>query len=132
MNSIFRTLVVLSAILNILLWCLPYFDYMWLSNDELSLLDLSGLDAIINTSEAFYWVTLVVWLSLAVGLFFYIQISRTLFILYASLSACMTLFYGIQVFTPIESLISYLLTLSDGGIIAIMYLTSINDKFEAS
>lgn len=69
MESIFRFLVVLAALLSILFWGMPYIDYMWLSNEQLYLLDKNGLGGEISGNEITYWGALTIWLALSVGLF---------------------------------------------------------------
>ena len=132
MESIFRYLVVITASLSVLFWGMPYFDYMWFSNEQLNLLDQNGLGAVIRGSDFTYWATLLVWLLLSVGLFFYNSIARVGFIAFYALSLVLGLFYGVQVLTPYESTISSLIGLADGAIIAMAYLTSVGGKFASS
>jgi hypothetical protein len=129
MESIFRYLVVATAALTVLFWAMPYFDYMWFSDEQLNLLDQNGLGAVILGNDFIYWGTLLIWLALSVGLFFYLRFARVGFIAFYVLSLGLGLFYGVQVLTPYESTISSLIGLADGAIIAIAYLTSVGGKF---
>jgi len=130
MESVFRYLVVIAAVLSTIFWAMPYFDYMWFSNEQLYLLDQNGLGATIPGSEVTYWGTLFVWLILSVGLFYFNRFARVSFIAFYALSLVLGLFYGVQVLTPYESTISTLIGLADGAIITMAYLTSISGKFE--
>ncbi|WP_445358550.1 hypothetical protein [Microbulbifer sp. ANSA005] len=133
MGSLFRILVVAGALLAIVFWSMPFIDYMWLSNDELQILDLGGFGSKLPQSEAYYWFTLLLWLVISAGLYFYKKNARTAFVVclivftFAGLFA--GLFDGIMVLSPIEAALSSIITLSDGAIIAIMYFTSVNAKF---
>lgn len=132
MEIIFRYLVVISASLTVLFWGMPYFDYMWFSDEQLNLLDQNGLGAVIPGGDFTYWGTLLVWLLLSVGLFFYNGIARVGFVAFYALSLVLGLLYGIQIHTPYESTISSLIGLADGAIIAMVYLTTIASKFSRS
>ncbi|WP_062817712.1 hypothetical protein [Alcanivorax sp. NBRC 102024] len=129
MESIFRFLVVLAALLSILFWGMPYIDYMWLSNEQLYLLDKNGLGGEISGNEIAYWGALTIWLALSVGLFFYNRFARLGFVAFYIFSLALNLFHGVQVLSPYESTISSLICLADGAIIATAYLTSIGGKF---
>ena len=132
MHLIFRVLVSLAMIATALFWSMPYIDYMWYPTDQLSLLDQNGLGASLHTGIIFYWFELGLWLIVSLGLFFYIPIARTAFIvLYLALTP-LIFFSGIQVLTPIETFLSSILGLLDGAIIAIMYFTSVSEKFNGA
>ena len=116
-----------------LYWAMPFIDFMWYPDEQLALLDQGGLGASLPTSEAFYWFQLSLWLLISVGLLFFINIARTAFVVLYVLATISGLFYGIQVLTPVELLLANLISMGDGAIIAIMYLTSVSEAFrEAS
>ncbi|MDO3387776.1 hypothetical protein QWI17_18175 [Gilvimarinus sp. SDUM040013] len=130
MESIFRGLVVFAAVLSLIFWSMPYFDYMWLSNEQLYLLDQDGFGAVIPTSHLTYWGTLVVWLVLLIGLFFFNRFARIGFVAFYFFSVVLGLCYGLRIHTAYEVTILNLMGLADGAIIAIAYLTSVGAKFE--
>ncbi|PCH59905.1 MAG: hypothetical protein COC05_05820 [Gammaproteobacteria bacterium] len=130
MDILFRSLLIFTAILTSVFFFLPYFDHMWLPYEQVLLLDRSGLGASIPNSNVIYWGTLIVWLLITFGLFFYYSLARVSFVVFYVIGFIATLFHGAIVLAPYESLISSLISLADGAILAIMYLTSIGDKFE--
>ena len=132
MEKLFRSLIIINAVLSTLFWSMPLIDYMWLSNDQIYLLDQAGFGAFIPNSIFVYWLTLSVWLALFLGLFFYIKVARTGYVIMAFVTFVISFFYGIQVMSPYEAALGYVITLNDGGIIAIAYLTSIGVNFEKS
>jgi len=129
MESIFRILVAGGALLAIVFWSIPYFDYMWLSNEEMHILDLGGFGSKLPASDIYYWGTLILWLIISVGLFFYVNIARVAFVVCSVLFTVIGLFDGILILTAFEATLSTIITMSDGAIVAIMYLTSISAKF---
>ena len=129
MESIFRILVVGGALLAIVFWAIPYFDYMWLSNEEMQILDLGGFGSKLPASDLYYWVTLILWLVISAGLYFYINIARVAFVVCMVLFTVIGLFDGILILSALEATLSTIITLSDGALIVLMYFTSIADKF---
>jgi hypothetical protein len=129
MESIYRILVVGGALLAIVFWSMPFIDYMWYSNEELQILYLGGFGSKLPASQIYYWGTLILWLAISVGLFFYNKIARTAFVVSLIYFLVVGLFDGILVLSPIEAALSQIITLSDGALLVIMYLTSINAKF---
>jgi len=129
MESIFRILVVASALLSIVFWSVPYVDYLWLTVDQMHVLDLGGFGAIIPTYDITYWGSLIVWLLISVGLFFYVSIARTAFTVFMVINIVLGFFYGIAIMSPLEVFIGSIISMSDGAIITMMYLTSIGGKF---
>ncbi len=131
MESIFRFLIITTVVLSIVVWSLPYFDHQWLSENQLLLASYSGYESLFPSVNYFtYWVPLVIWLILSVGLFYYNKFSRKAFVLFYIIETVLQLFYGMQVVTPYEAVLFTLIGLADGAIIAMMYLTSISEKFE--
>lgn len=66
---------------------------------------------------------------LSVGLLLFINIARTAFVVLYVVATISGLFYGIQVLSPIEAMLANLISVGDGAIIAIMYLTSVSEAF---
>lgn len=129
MESIFRALVVGSALLSVVFWCIPYVDYMWLSVEQIQILDLGGFAAIIQTHDITYWGTLVVWLVISIGLYFYSNSARIAFIAFMLINISLSFFYGLSIMSPLEVFIGSIITMIDGALITMMYLTSISGKF---
>ena len=114
-------------------WLLPYFDYIWLSQEELSLASYNNFGSYINHSimKNLSWVMLFIWVFIYLGLFFFIRIARFLFFMILIMeNTIFNLLFGFSILPPINSLIGAFLGTTDGIILAILYLTSINKKFE--
>lgn len=129
MESIFRKLILLTILLTVAGWVMPYIDYLWLSQNQITLLNQSGFDAIIPGNDIIYWFTFLVWVAVSLGLYFYINIAKPIFFIVWAVSLALIPFYGTRVITPLENLIFSLLALADGIIIAMLLFTSIREKF---
>ncbi len=129
MEKLFRLLVVSSIVILVVMWTIPYIDYMWLSEDELKLLDANGYGAYIPNGPLVYWGLFVVWLLLSIGLFFYSNMARIVFFVLIITTSMMEFFWGVRVFMSYEIMLNNTIAMLDGAIIAIMYLTSVRNKF---
>ena len=132
MDSVFRAIVLFAAVITIIFWSVPYFDYVWLSEEQMVLLDQGGLGAYLDGGDLIYWGTLAVWLVISAGLFFFVQLAKPAFIAFYVLSFITTPLFGIHVLTSYEMLMSNLLGLTDGIIVAMLLFTSVGSRFAKS
>ena len=130
MESTFRFALITNILLSILFWCLPYIDYLWLTAEEMILLDQGGLGSVLPHSELWYWSSLIIWITTSIGMYFYNELARKIFVVMQLLTYTLSLFYGIQVLSVLESALSGLITLLDGAILTMAYLTALGGKFE--
>ena len=130
MDKIFRTIVVTSAILFLIVTLLPFIDYLWLTNDQLELLAYDGWDSIIPNNQFIYWLLTIIWLIISVGLFFFIRIARTAFLIMQITVFIASFFWGIRISSPEVTAINGLIAISDGAILVMAYLTSVARCFE--
>lgn len=131
MIAIFRLLVVIQALITAVYWLLPYFDYHWLSVEELLVLEGSGTGAVFIASSFFAWATFAVWMALSLGLYFFARFAREAFVVFYLANFSLALFMGIQVLTPLEQVVLGILQVGDGMLIAVAYFTSVSQKFRA-
>ncbi|MCG8054117.1 MAG: hypothetical protein JAY94_00380 [Candidatus Thiodiazotropha endolucinida] len=129
MEAIFRKLILLSMTLSLIGWLMPFIDYHWLNQNQITLLNQSGFDSVIPYNVYFYWFTCLIWLLLYFCLYFYVQIAKPAFFIYLVVSYALTLFHGTQVTTAIENIAFGMLTLANGVLISMLLFTSIGGKF---
>ncbi|WP_074870823.1 hypothetical protein [Atopomonas hussainii] len=132
MKSIFRYIVAISTALFVVLWLLPFFDYLWLSPDELNLASADGFGSYIPSHIAIYWGLFIAWFINSIGLFFFSRIARTSFLILLVATTIASFFSGFSVMTPLSAGISSIVMLSDGAIITMAYLTSVSKYFVES
>ena len=130
MERLFRYIVAISTVSFLVLWLIPYFDYLWLSQEELRLVSVDTYGSYIPNHPLIYWGLFVIWLALSLGLFFYVRAARIGFFIMIIIAVLASFFWGFRVYLPIEVVLSMIVTLSDGAILVMAYLTSVSRKFE--
>jgi len=126
----FRFIVLLSTVLSIALWVLPYVDYIWLTQDDLDILGLNSYHSFIMLPEIVLWGFFIAGMVINVGLFFFIKPARWMFFIFYLLYLALVPFSGIQILTSYEYLIYTILVLLDGGIFALLTMSEIRFKFD--
>jgi len=129
MERIFKNLILASTLLTVIFWVLPLYNYANFSEEEFNVLSWAGFGASIPSNDLIYWSILVIWLITNLGLYFFVKPFKAIFTILLIITGILNLFWGISVLPPIEVTISTLLTLLDGSIITMLYLTSISNKF---
>jgi hypothetical protein len=130
MNRIFRIIIVISLAILCLKWILPFFDYLWLDQTDLDLLNWSGHKSMITISPLIYWIMFAIWILLSLGMFFYNKLARTLFVAYLVVSFMLIPVFGYSVQSPLYLFLSGAESMLDGALIAIAFLTTVDSKFE--
>lgn len=130
LDGFFNILVVISIILTFIAWGLPYVEPYYLSEEELSLLSYSGYGAFFPSSSIVYWTLLIFWIVMSIGLILRSRIIRTLYVTGIIITTLWTVFWGFSVTTPLESLIYNILSMIDGALITMAYLTSVSRSFD--
>ena len=134
MNNIrlFQVLVVSSTIIYIVWFFLPYLSG-YLSDDESRLAEYSGYGAILPVHHVLYYsVWFGLWLISALGLFFFENWARHLYLALSLLSLVAAMFSGFVVHAPVDALFSNASLLLDGAILAIAYLTPLAASFKVA
>jgi len=132
MKQLFRFIVVISTLLYVIFWFLPYVDYLWLTEYEIELASAEGYGGYIPQSLVLAWAQLIIWVVISVGLFFFIPLARTAFVLMLVITAITNFLWGFLVMEPISAGLISIITTSDGVILTMMYLTSLSKYFEKS
>jgi len=130
MNKLFRYIVAISTLLFIVSWFLPYYDYMWLTEEELNLANANMVNSYIPNTATFFWVQSIIWVVISIGLFLFIPIARTAFLILMALSIIAVFFSGFYVMPPFQGGINTIIGLCDGVILTMAYLTSVAKCFE--
>lgn len=129
MRNLFRYVVAISTILFVVLWILPYFHYLWLTEEELNLAAAQGYGSYIPGHPLIYWGLFAAWLAVSIGLFFFVAIARTAFVFLLVATAVANFFWGFWVMPPFSAGISGLVAVADGAIVTMIYLTSVSNHF---
>lgn len=128
LRQVFRWLVIVSTLAYLLLFFMPAIP-LQLSRDVASLRAQSGYGAAFPSWPWFPWLFLLVWLIASVGLFFFQNWARGLFAALYVLVLVLRLTQGTIVHLPIEGLLSELVSLADGAILALAFTEPIASYF---
>lgn len=128
-SILFRVLLFVPMVLLLMYALLPAVEHLWLSCDELSLLEANGFKAILPVKALGFSIYMVVWLLISAGLFFYIRIARHVYAIFIFISVVLLALIGRRVSAPVENIIMFLMTLSIGAIVTLMYSVSTQSLF---
>ena len=129
MTSIFRSLIIVYALLILVSGLMP-FAYMNTEDPALSqLLQWNGYSATLTLSPAILWVWAGVEFGVLAGLYLYWRSARIAFVVLLVLSTAMSAFEGVSVAHPLDIIVSSIMYPLQGALIAIAYLTSVANKF---
>lgn len=133
MNNVrlFQVLVVSSTAVYVVWFLLPYLSGH-LSEDEYRLAEFNGYGAILPVQNVLYYgAWFGFWLISALGLFFFQNWGRHLFLVLCVLGPALAPFSGFSVQAPIDALFSTANLLLDGAILAMAYLSPLSKSFKA-
>lgn len=130
MERLFRYIVVISTLLFAIIYILPFYDYLWLNDEQLYLAAFDAWGSVIPNNIYVYWSLFFIWLAISVGLFFFIPIARTAFVIMLVATTIASLFWGFLVLPPISATLFNIVAMSDGAILVMLYLTSVSRRFE--
>ena len=129
---IFKSLVVISMAAYVTWFCLPFFDVYLYPSDIAEMLTWTGYGGTINTGGTIPYIWLAAYGVVSIGLIYFHPWARTAFVALTVLAVVITPFYGLIIQSSYEGFFTYIMTLSDGAIIAMAYLTIIKDEFKST
>ena len=125
---LFQVFVVLTSAAYVVWFFLPYWS-SYLPDQEQRLADHNGYGADIPTHFLIYGTWFCLWLIAALGLFFFQNWARHLFLALSLVGLAMAPFSGFVVQPPIDALFSTINLLLDGAILAMAYLSPLSVCF---
>lgn len=128
MVKIFRVIVVVSTLLFICLWAFPFIAPSVLTEEEMEILMFGGFGGFVLSLFSF-GILFTAWLVCSIGVFFFKPWARQGFLFLAIFSVVTSPFLGFLVYSPWEVTLMQLVTLADGAILALMYLSSVAHEF---
>jgi len=117
-------------LLLLIYFFLPSVEYLWLSCDELSLLEANGYGSILPQSSLIFFIYMLVWLLISAAMFFFIKIARIVYAVFVFISLILLTLIGNRVSAPVENVVLLLMVLSVGGVLALMYSESTRVLFD--
>lgn len=126
---IFRLLLFVPIVLLTVFAILPSVEHLWLSCDELSLLEIEGYNSILPQSNIIFMIYLVLALIISVALYFFIGLARIVYAIFVFISFILLALLGNRVSTPLDNMLMLLVSLSTGALLGLMYSASMQSLF---
>jgi hypothetical protein len=130
MKNIFRGLLFAPVLLLMIYYFLPSVEYLWLSCDELSLLEADGYNAILPKNSLIFIVYMIILLLISTAMFFFIKVARIIYAVFVFISMMLLVLIGNRMSAPVENVVVFLMTLSVGAVLALMYSESTRVLFD--
>ena len=128
MREHFKNIVLANFIIYVIWFLIPYVDIN-LSQDEYDALSWSGLGAIYEGSVYIDYAFFLIYGITTLGLIYFKYWSRPLFLIVSISDFVFSSISGVAVILPVDGTVGYLLTLTDGAILYMLYFTKISQKF---
>ena len=128
--TVYKTAIVISLMLVTPLWILPYVDYLWLTEKELSVLGWSGYGAMVEVSAVAYWCLYGIIVLNMVGLYFLKNMARNVFALFVFSSIFLPALWGFTVATPLEAAVSFSIAVLYGVLLTLSFTKPLTDQFK--
>ncbi|MCF6211895.1 MAG: hypothetical protein L3J88_10725 [Gammaproteobacteria bacterium] len=127
--KLFQVLIVISTLNYVILFFLPYFPEVF-SPETQKILAYNGYGAVISSHLFIYGTVFLLWILSAIGIFFFQNYGRILFLFMYILSIFMIPFFGVSVSAPIESLMFAISDILDIAIITLAYFSPLSGYFK--
>jgi hypothetical protein len=129
---VFRSIVFTSALLEVASYLLPYGSFES-DSAALNLLRLDGYAAIATFNNPLPTIGVrVLWLIASIGLLHFDNWARYLYVVLTAWALLAAALYGIRVTAPLEAVFDLAVTLLDGMIIALAFLSPLKERFSRS
>ena len=130
MDKLYKSLIVVGSTSYVLWFFQPYNTIEIYDAEVFKALAWGGHGAIDILWSPIFYITLILYLFSAVGMWFYINWARNLFVMLTVTYIVMTPIGGISVGTSIDATLIYLTNLSDGALLFMCYFSSVAEKYK--
>ena len=130
MKGIFRYIVIGSLILYLIWFAMPYLWIYFYEGEELNLLSWASYGAKFDIEGPIQYIIVLAYVVVSIGLVQLKKWARTAFLALTVVSIVLSGVWGFLVSPPIDAAIGYIVSMSDGAILTMAYLTSLGGEFE--
>ena len=130
MVNLYKSIVLFSYLVYVLVFFIPYLDPYLYEQETRGVLSWTGYGALIELHNSVSYIFLMAYSITLYGMIQFRAWARPLFVTLTVMSIISNGVQGINVFTAIDSVLTYLTNLADGATIVLMYLTSVSNKFK--
>jgi hypothetical protein len=125
-SKLFRALLIISTVSYFITWFHPYF----VSGHLQYALAWQGYGAILTLPTSVYWLSMLLWIATAVGMWMFVKSARYLYTALLVFFVLLEFFSGVNVKTGFGSFFGAITNMSDGALLIIAYLSPVKEKFE--
>jgi len=129
MKNYFTFLVLGTLFLYAIWFIAPFFWGYLYEGETLNLLSWNGYGGVIDANGPIPYVIGLAYVIVSLGLIYYKNWARFAFLLLTCFSVVSAPFWGMQIQTGYEFVLTYLVALGDGAILVIAYLTNVSNEF---
>ncbi len=129
MVNLYKIIVLFSYLIYVTFFFVPYLDVYLYDQDIFDVLSWAGFGALLELNEGIAYLFLLAYTVTLYGLIYFKAWARPMFLGLTLLSIIFRGIQGVEVFTPVDGVLSYITNLADGATIVLMYFTSINSRF---
>ncbi len=130
MKTLYRCLIIVLIFFQIVWFCIPWV----ISYDahSINLLSSAGYGSLVGYKiiEVFSYLFTFLYLCCCIGLFFFFKLARTAYFILLLFGGLAIFFYGTSVQVNFEASLGYFMTLADGVILSMSYLSTISKEFD--
>ena len=127
--KLFRALVIVGNGAYVLSVLAHYVEPRFLSYDTIDLLNRNGQAALFTMPTGIYWLTTLLYLAVAVGLYHFSAAARTVFAIFTVAFGVLVLFSGVTIASPVVGFLAVVTGLADGAILLLAYATPLKERF---
>jgi hypothetical protein len=127
--KLFRALVIVANGPYILTVLAPYVEPRFLSYETIDLLNRDGEAALFTLPSGIYWLTTLLYLAIAVGLYQFSASARAAFAIFSLAFGVLVLFGGVGITSPVVGFLALVTAMADGAILLLAYATPLKERF---
>lgn len=128
-SRFFRALVVVSTVTYLIWFFHNYLFGQFISDETHAALSWQGYGALFRLPESFKWLSMLLFIALAIGLWNFSKSARLVFTSLLAFFAFTSLFQGLATETAFSWFLAYISNLADGAILVMAYTSPLKNKF---
>ena len=134
MEKIFKNLIIAGVVLNLLVALMAFVFPEGYLPENLQAIDDAKYDRLFESESGVFVLIGYLLLSIAVFVSYYLiykfkKIGRTIFLILILLSFPLLFHIGPDIYHPIDGSLFYLVALTDGALLLLMYASPLKDRF---
>jgi len=126
---LFRALVILANAAYVISAFAPFFEPAFMAPEVEDLLNQHGHGAIFTMPGSVFWLSTLLYLAIAVGLYQFSASARAAFAVLTVGFGVLLLFSGVAISSPLVGFLTSITAMADGAILLLAYATPLRERF---